>query len=161
MFLDEIGELGLDEQAMILRAIEEKRFLPVDSDKETQSDFQLLVGTNKDLAHEVANGNFREDLLARLNLWTYHMPGLKDRREDIESNIEYELRKYSDENAQNAEEGGSPEIQDKMVAGVRSALSMHEQDRMVAGVRNHLSLIYNALDVTRHKKPMFHNGLEP
>ena len=101
LFLDEIGELGLDEQAMILRAIEEKRFLPVGSDKETQSDFQLLVGTNKDLAQEVANGNFREDLLARLNLWTYNMPGLKDRREDIEPNIDYELRKYSDENAQN------------------------------------------------------------
>ncbi|HFB2047889.1 MAG TPA: Anaerobic nitric oxide reductase transcription regulator NorR [Hyphomicrobiaceae bacterium MAG_BT-2024] len=99
--MDEIGELGLDEQAMILRAIEEKKFLPVGSDKEVSSDFQLLAGTNKDLSHEVATGNFREDLLARLNLWTYHLPGLKDRREDIEPNIEYELKKYSQENAQN------------------------------------------------------------
>ncbi|MBT5094554.1 MAG: sigma-54-dependent Fis family transcriptional regulator, partial [Halobacteriovoraceae bacterium] len=57
LFLDEIGELGLDEQAMILRAIEEKRFLPVGSDKEVESDFQLLAGTNKDLTHEVAKGN--------------------------------------------------------------------------------------------------------
>ncbi|NQX80277.1 MAG: sigma 54-interacting transcriptional regulator [Hyphomicrobiaceae bacterium] len=101
LFLDEIGELGLDEQAMILRAIEEKKFLPVGSDKEVSSDFQLLAGTNKDLSQEVATGNFREDLLARLNLWTYHLPGLKDRREDIEPNIEYELKKYSQENAQN------------------------------------------------------------
>lgn len=101
LFLDEIAELGLDEQAMMLRAIEEKRFLPVGSDKEVTSDFQLLTGTNKDLAKEVAKGNFREDLLARLNLWTYYLPGLKDRREDIEPNIDYELRKYSQENAQN------------------------------------------------------------
>ena len=101
LFLDEIGELGLDEQAMILRAIEEKRFLPVGSDKESQSDFQLLAGTNRDLGKEVAKGRFREDLLARLNLWTFHLPGLKDRREDIEPNIDYELRKFSEENNQN------------------------------------------------------------
>ena len=49
LFLDEIGELGLDEQAMILRAIEEKRFLPVGADKEAASDFQLIAGTNRDL----------------------------------------------------------------------------------------------------------------
>ncbi len=50
LFLDEIGELGLDEQAMLLRAIEEKRFLPVGSDNEVASDFQLIAGTNRDLA---------------------------------------------------------------------------------------------------------------
>ena len=100
LFLDEIGELGLDEQAMILRAIEEKRFLPVGSDKESESDFQLLAGTNRDLSQEVANGNFRADLLARLNLWTFHLPGLKDRREDIEPNIDYELRKFTEDNNQ-------------------------------------------------------------
>lgn len=100
LFLDEIGELGLDEQAMILRAIEEKRFLPVGSDKETSSDFQLIAGTNKDLSVEVAAGRFREDLLARLNLWTFHMPGLAERREDIEPNIDYELDRYADVNGQ-------------------------------------------------------------
>ena len=101
LFLDEIAELGLDEQAMMLRAVEEKRFLPVGSDKEVTSDFQLLAGTNKDLAEEVTKGNFREDLLARLNLWTYYLPGLKDRKEDIEPNIDYEMRRYSQENAKN------------------------------------------------------------
>ena len=49
VFLDEIGELGPDEQAMLLRATEEKTFFPLGSDKETQSDFQLIAGTNKDL----------------------------------------------------------------------------------------------------------------
>ena len=97
LFLDEIGELGLDEQAMILRAIEEKRFLPVGADKEVTSDFQLIAGTNKDLSVAVADGEFREDLLARLNLWTFHLPGRKDRREDIEPNLDFELAKFAKE----------------------------------------------------------------
>jgi transcriptional regulatory protein RtcR len=100
LFLDEIGELGLDEQAMLLKAIEEKRFLPVGSDEEVQSDFQLIAGTNRDLAREVVAGRFREDLYARINLWTYELPGLIDRAEDIEPNIDYLLAQFSAENAQ-------------------------------------------------------------
>lgn len=91
LFLDEIGELGLDEQAMLLHAIEEKRFYPVGSDTPQESDFQLIAGTNHDLHQQVNKGEFREDLLARINLWSYQIPGLKDRREDIEPNLDYEL----------------------------------------------------------------------
>ena len=100
LFLDEIGELGLDEQTMILRAIEDKRFLPVGADKETESDFQLLAGTNRNLAEGVASGAFREDLYARLNLWTFTMPGLADRREDIEPNLDYELDRFAEREGQ-------------------------------------------------------------
>lgn len=95
LFLDEIGELGVDEQAMILRAIEEKRFLPVGADKEAQSDFQLIAGTNRNLAAAVAEGRFREDLLARLDLWTFALPGLAERREDIAPNLDFELRRFA------------------------------------------------------------------
>lgn len=70
LFLDEIGELGLDEQAMLFKAIEEKRFLPVGADVEAESDFQLIAGTHRDLAREVAAGRFREDLFARIKLWS-------------------------------------------------------------------------------------------
>lgn len=96
LFLDEIGELGLDEQAMLLRAIEERRFLPVGGDCEAGSDFQLIAGTNRDLRSAVAGGLFREDLLARINLWTFRLPGLAERREDIEPNLDYELQRVSD-----------------------------------------------------------------
>lgn len=96
LFLDEIGELGLDEQAMILQAIEEKRFLAVGADKETSSDFQLIAGTNRDLNQEVDAGRFRDDLFARLNLWTFSLPGLAERREDIEPNLDYELDRFAE-----------------------------------------------------------------
>ena len=95
LFLDEIGELGLDEQAMLLRAIEEKTFLPLGSDKEETSSFQLICGTNQDLESAVAQGTFRADLLARIDLWNFSLPGLADRREDIEPNLEYELARFA------------------------------------------------------------------
>ena len=98
LFLDEIGELGLDEQAMLLKAVEEKRFLPMGGDHEVRSDFQLIAGTNRDLAREVAAGRFREDLFARINLWTYSLPGLSERQEDIEPNLDYLLAQFGAEN---------------------------------------------------------------
>lgn len=97
LFLDEIGELGLDEQAMLLKAIEEKRFFPFGSDREVESDFQLIAGTVRDLKQWVAEGKFREDLYARINLWTYDLPGLADRVEDIEPNLDFELARFARE----------------------------------------------------------------
>ena len=98
LFLDEVGELGLDEQAMLLRAIEEKRFLPVGADQESCSDFQLICGTNRDLQADCQAGRFRHDLLARINLWTFELPGLAQRPEDIEPNLDYELARFSQDN---------------------------------------------------------------
>jgi transcriptional regulatory protein RtcR len=91
LFLDEIGELGLDEQAMLLRAIEERVFLPMGSDREATSDFQLIAGTNRDLHRRVTERLFRDDLLARIDLWTFKLPALTERPEDIEPNLRYEL----------------------------------------------------------------------
>jgi transcriptional regulatory protein RtcR len=93
MFLDEIGELGLDEQAMLLRALEDRRFLPMGSDREVASDFQLVAGTNRDLRAAVAAGRFRDDLLARIDLWTFHLPALRERPEDLEPNLDLELER--------------------------------------------------------------------
>ncbi|MGJ8657826.1 MAG: RNA repair transcriptional activator RtcR [Akkermansiaceae bacterium] len=95
LFLDEIGELGPDEQAVLLRAIEEGKWLPVGSDTPVKSKFQLIAGTNKDLRAGISDGTFREDLLARINTWTFKLPGLADRPEDIAPNIEYELTKQT------------------------------------------------------------------
>lgn len=98
IFLDEIEALGLDEQAMILSALEDQKFYPVGGDQEVKSEFQLIAGTTTDLVELVAKGRFREDLLARINMWSYTLPGLKDRPEDIEPNLNYELTKFSSQN---------------------------------------------------------------
>lgn len=92
LFLDEIADLGLPEQAMLLRAIEEKKFLPYGSDNHRESNFQLIAGTNANLSKLVHKGSFREDLLARLEHWRFSLPGLKERSEDIEPNIDFQLR---------------------------------------------------------------------
>lgn len=97
LFLDEIGELGLDEQAMLLRALEDKRVLPMGADAEVACDFQLLAGTNRDLQQMVAEGTFRADLLARLNVWHFQLPGLADRPEDIEPNLDFEMERAARE----------------------------------------------------------------
>jgi transcriptional regulatory protein RtcR len=99
LFLDEIGELGTDEQAMLLRALEEKTFLPLGSDREAHSDFQLIAGTNRDLLAAVRQGRFREDLLCRINLWMFTLPGLRLRREDIEPNLQFELDQFAQSTA--------------------------------------------------------------
>jgi transcriptional regulatory protein RtcR len=95
LFLDEIAELGLDEQAMLLRAIEEKRFMPMGSDREAKSDFQLIAGSNRDLQAAAQSGRFRDDLLARIDLWAFRLPGLRERREDIAPNLDYELEQHT------------------------------------------------------------------
>ncbi|CAM4114187.1 RNA repair transcriptional activator RtcR [Psychrobacter arenosus] len=100
LFLDEIGELGLDEQAMLLTALEEQRFYPVGSDTPVSVSFQLMAGTNKDLRQAVADGEFRADLFARLNTWTFFLPSLKDRLEDLPANIDYELARLGSEQQQ-------------------------------------------------------------
>ena len=96
LFLDEIGELGLEEQATLLHAIEDGRFLPVGSDREVESSFQLLSGTNRDLHLAVAQRTFRDDLLARINLWTFQLPALRERSEDMEPNLDYELVRWTE-----------------------------------------------------------------
>jgi transcriptional regulatory protein RtcR len=90
LFLDEIGELGPDEQAMLLRAVEDRVFLPVGSDRTVASQFQLIAGTNRDLR----TSGFRDDLLARIDLWTFVLPGLAQRPEDLEPNLDYELARW-------------------------------------------------------------------
>lgn len=94
LFFDEIGELGVDEQVMLLKVIEEKIFYSFGSDRQVSSDFQFIVGTVRDLRQLVVEGKFREDLYARINFWIFILSGLRQRQEDIESNLDYEVERY-------------------------------------------------------------------
>lgn len=98
LFLDEIGELPKEVQAMLLTALEsdesgKKRFLRLGDGKEIESDFMLICGTNHDLWEDVAKGTFRQDLLERISIWHFDLPSLAERRKDIEANCQFALEK--------------------------------------------------------------------
>jgi DNA-binding NtrC family response regulator len=95
LFLDEIGEMKPGTQAKLLRAIEQKEVLPVGASAPIQVNARILAATNKDLAREVAEGRFREDLYYRLNVVTIHLPPLRERREDIPELVEYLLARHA------------------------------------------------------------------
>ncbi|MEI3479266.1 MAG: sigma 54-interacting transcriptional regulator [Bilophila sp.] len=95
LFLDEIAEIPLQIQVILLKAIEEKMFYPFGSDTPVHSDFQLICGTNRNLDEEVRQGRFRLDLLSRINMWHFRLPALRERLEDIEPNINYELDRHT------------------------------------------------------------------
>ena len=83
LFLDEIGDLPICVQIKLLRAIEDKKFFPVGSNKEIQSDFRLIAATNRNLNKDVENAKFRSDLYFRLSVGCIDLPPLRDRGNDI------------------------------------------------------------------------------
>jgi two-component system response regulator HydG len=91
VFLDEIGELPVDLQAKLLRAIQEHEIRPVGSTKRVPIDVRILAATNRDLETEVAEGNFRRDLYFRLNVLTLRIPPLRERKQDILPLVEHFL----------------------------------------------------------------------
>ncbi len=95
IFLDEIGDMPLFLQSKLLRVIQEKIVQPLGAGKEIKTDFRLITATNKNLANQIKQGNFRRDLYYRLNVVNIHIPPLRERREDIDELTKHFLRKYS------------------------------------------------------------------
>jgi len=83
LFLDEIGDLSLNAQAKVLRALQENKIVKVGSDKELKTNVRIIAATNKDLENEINAGTFREDLYHRLAVIKIHLPSLNDRKADI------------------------------------------------------------------------------
>jgi transcriptional regulator with GAF, ATPase, and Fis domain len=96
LFLDEIGDLSLEVQARLLRVLQTKEFERVGGGKKTlTSDFRLITATNRDLAEEVRQKRFREDLYYRINVLPLHIPPLRERKEDIALLAHYFLSAHS------------------------------------------------------------------
>ncbi len=97
LFLDEVGEIPLQVQVKLLRSIETKEIKPLGTNVSQPINVRLLAATNRDLAKEVEEGNFREDLYYRLNIIEIHLPPLSERKEDIPLLVNYFINKYNEE----------------------------------------------------------------
>lgn len=95
VFLDEIGEMPVSMQVKLLHVIQERSILRVGGVRPIDLDIRVIAATNRDLRHEVATGNFREDLFYRLNVVMIHLPSLDERREDIPVLVNHFMEKFS------------------------------------------------------------------
>ena len=97
LFLDEIGDLPLNLQVKLLRAIEDKQFFPVGGTKPVATDVRIIAATNQNLFEKVKAGEFREDLYYRLNVVEIKLPPLNERKEDIPLLVNHFIEKYCNE----------------------------------------------------------------
>jgi DNA-binding NtrC family response regulator len=98
IFFDEIGTIGVETQAKLLRVIQEREFMRLGGTETIKVDVRILAATNADLRKLVQENKFREDLYYRLNVISIPLPPLRDRKEDVAPLAEHFLRKYSHEN---------------------------------------------------------------
>lgn len=97
VFLDEIGDMSMDIQVKLLRTLENHQIERIGSTQSVDVNFRVVSATNKDIRKAVDEGNFREDLMYRINTFEIHVPPLRDRREDIPDLVECFIRKYAAE----------------------------------------------------------------
>jgi DNA-binding NtrC family response regulator len=123
LFLDEIGELPLEIQPKLLRALQEKRIVPVGGKEAIPSDFRLISATNRDLVEEVRAGRFREDLFYRIAVFPIQLPTLRQRMEDLDILLAHFLRQEGLENP-------------RLSPGARSLLHAHHWPGNVRELKN-------------------------
>jgi DNA-binding NtrC family response regulator len=133
LFLDEVGELPLDMQVKLLRALQEGEIDPVGAKRPVKVDVRIISATNRNLADQVKAGLFREDLFYRLNVFPIEAPSLRERRDDIPALVDHFIRRF------NIEEG-------KRVTGVAAdALQMLANHDWPGNVRQLENTVYRAI----------------
>lgn len=110
IFLDEIGSIGLDVQANLLRVLQEKEFERVGGHQTLKTDVRIITATNKNLEEAVERESFRDDLYYRLNVFPIYMPPLRERKTDILLLADYFLEKYTKENHKDIRRFSTPAI---------------------------------------------------
>ncbi|MBW2095362.1 MAG: sigma-54-dependent Fis family transcriptional regulator [Deltaproteobacteria bacterium] len=114
LFLDEIGEISMRMQIDLLRVMEDRVFYRVGGTQPIEADFRVIAATNKDLAQAIRDRTFRQDLFYRLNVISFVMPPLRDRKEDIPILAEHFLHRFSQESNKNIDKI-SREAMDEMM----------------------------------------------
>ncbi len=133
LFLDEVGELPLDMQVKLLRALQEGEVDPVGSKRPVKVDARIVSATNRDLAQQVAQGRFREDLFYRLNVFPIEAPALRERLSDVPALVDAFIRRF------NAEEGK------RVVAATAETLAILAAHPWPGNVRQLENAVYRAV----------------
>jgi DNA-binding NtrC family response regulator len=133
LFLDEVGELPLDMQVKLLRALQESEIDPVGSKRSVKVDVRIVSATNRDLAQQVAEGRFREDLYYRLNVFPVEAPSLRERRDDIPALVEHFIRRF------NVEEGK------RVVGATAETMALLAAHEWPGNVRQLENAVYRAI----------------
>jgi two-component system response regulator GlrR len=151
IFLDEIGDMPLSIQAKLLRVLQERQFYPLGSEKPVEVDVRVIVATQKDLAEQVKQGLFREDLYYRIHVIPVQLPPLRERKEDIPPLVEHFLKKFSQQMKKEVK-GLGP--------GILQRLMLHEWPGNVRELENAVeyavamtSLDFITEDFLHHAKP--------
>jgi two-component system nitrogen regulation response regulator GlnG len=110
IFLDEIGAIGLDVQASLLRVLQEKEFERIGGHRTLKADVRVIAATNKNLEEAVEEGTFRGDLYYRLNVFPIYMPPLRERKTDMLLLADHFLEKYARENGKDIRRFSTPAI---------------------------------------------------
>ena len=116
LFLDELGDMPLDMQVKLLRVLEDRRFTRVGGTQEIKADVRLVCATHRDLMKMVDDGQFREDLFYRINVFPIAMRGLDERRDDIPRLVELILRRFRGQGV-----GEAPKFQASAIAALQAA----------------------------------------
>ena len=131
VFLDEIGELPLDQQVKLLHVLQEKSIVRVGGTEQIPLDIRVIAATNRDLREQIEKGNFREDLFYRLNVVSINIPSLSRRREDIPLFIKHFTKKFNEYHSTN-----------KVISkNVMNLLSRHEWPGNVRELENLVELL--------------------
>jgi DNA-binding NtrC family response regulator len=133
LFLDEIGELPLDMQVKLLRALQEGEIDPVGSKRSVKVDVRIISATNRDLANQVKEGRFREDLYYRLNVFPIEAPSLRERLDDVPALVEHFIRRF------NVEEGK------RVMAATPETMAMLRTFDWPGNVRQLENAVYRAM----------------
>jgi DNA-binding NtrC family response regulator len=133
LFLDEVGELPLDMQVKLLRALQEKEVDAVGSKRSIKVDVRIIAATNRNLQERVNAGAFREDLFYRLNVFPIEAPALRERRDDVPALVDAFIRRF------NAEEGK------RVVAATGETIAMLQAYDWPGNVRQLENAVYRAI----------------